>query len=114
MEIQAVETLINADHQDDGLPRPVFTPFPREVDQVSTVLASISRTLDNALLYDSLRCRYEIGKFKSSIGSTTVTTSQFLVDNHTKATEPSTNNDFLVETTDILDNLYSEATKGNI
>ena len=54
MEMQAVETLIDAAHQDDGRPRPVFTPYPRKVDQVSTVFASISSTLDDALLYDSL------------------------------------------------------------
>ena len=41
MEVRAVETLIDASHQGDGRPRTVFTPSPREVDQVSTVLDSI-------------------------------------------------------------------------
>ena len=68
MEIQSVETFIDAENQDDGRPIPVSTPYPRKLDQVSTVLASISPTLDDALLYDSLIDRYEMGKFKSSIG----------------------------------------------
>ena len=42
MEMRAVETLIDAAHKDVGIPRPVFTPSPRDVDQMSTVLASIS------------------------------------------------------------------------
>ena len=54
MKMLAVETLIDAYHQDDGILRPVLTPSPRKVDQVSTVLASISPTLDDALLHDSL------------------------------------------------------------
>ena len=52
--------------------------------------------------------------FKSSIGSTNGTTSQFLVDDDTEATEPSTNDDFLVYSTDMLDDLYAKATKGKI
>ena len=58
MEMQAVETLIYATHQDDRRPRPFFTPSPRKVEYVSTVLASISPTLDNALLYEPLRDSY--------------------------------------------------------
>ena len=112
--MRAVENLIDAAHQDNGRPSPVLTTYPREVDQVSTVLASISPTLDYALLYESLRERSEMGKFKSSIGSTNGTTIQFLVDDDTTATEPSTPDDFLVNITDMLDNLYDEDTKGNI
>ena len=55
-----------------------------------------------------------MGKFKSSLGSTNGTTSQFLVDDDTKAMEPSTDNDFLVDSTNMLDDFYSKATKGNI
>ena len=55
MEMREVETLIDADHQDDGRPRPVFTHSPREVDQVSTVMDSISLTLDDTLLYDPFK-----------------------------------------------------------
>ena len=90
------------------------TPSSLKVDQLSTLLSIISPTLDNALIYDSLRDRAEMGKFKSSIGSTNGTTSQFLVDDDTEATEPSTDNDFSVNSTDILDDLYAKATKGNI
>ena len=57
MEMRSVETLIDAAHQDYGRPRPVFAPSPREVYQVSTVLASISPTLDDALIYESIRDR---------------------------------------------------------
>ena len=55
-----------------------------------------------------------MGKFKSSIGSTNSTTSQFLVDDDTEVTDPSTNNYLLVDITDMLDDLFAEATKGNI
>ena len=88
-----VETLINAAHKNGGRPRLIFTHSPRELDQVSTVLASISPNLDNALLYDSLQDRAEMGKFKSSIGSTNGMTSQLLVNDDTKETEPSTHDD---------------------
>ena len=114
MEMRAVETLIDESHQYDGRPRPIFIPYPREVDQVSIVLASISLTLDDALLCDSLRDRAETIKFKSSIGSTNGMTIQFLVDDDTQAMETSTENDFSFESTDVLYDLYAEATKGNI
>ena len=55
-----------------------------------------------------------MGKFKSSVGSTNSTTSQFLVDDDTKATKPSTGDDLSVNSTDMLDDLYAEATKDNI
>ena len=112
--MHAVETLIDAARQDDGIPRPFFTPSPRKVDQMSTVLDSISPTLGDTLLYDTLWDRPEMVKFKSSIGSTNGTTSQFLVNNDTKATEPSTDDYFSVDSTDMLDDFYSEVTKGNI
>ena len=112
--MRAVENLINAAHQYYGRHRPVLTPSPREVDQVSTLLASISPNLDDALIYDSLRDRADMGKFKSSIGSTNGTTSQFLVDNDTKATEPSTDDYLSAEIIDMLYDLYVEATKGDI
>ena len=53
-------------------------------------------------------------KFKSCKGSNNGTTSQFLFNNDTKATEPSTGDDFLDYSTDMLDDLYAKATKGNI
>ena len=53
-------------------------------------------------------------KFKSSIGSTNVTNSQFLVDYDTEATEPIAKGDLSVDSTDILDDLYAKSTKGNI
>ena len=112
--MRTVETLIDAAHQYYGIPSPVFPPSPRELHQVSTLLASISPTLNNALLCDSLRNRAEVGKFKSSIGLTNGTTSQFLVGGDTKAMEPSTDNDLSVYSTYMLYDLYAKATKGNI
>ena len=55
-----------------------------------------------------------MGKFKSSVGSTNGTISQFLVDNDTEATELRTNNYFLENNTDMLDELYAKSTKGKI
>ena len=55
-----------------------------------------------------------MGEFKSYIGSTNGATSQFLVYNDNKAAEPSNDNNFLVAITDMLDDLYTRATKGNI
>ena len=91
-----------------------FKPSPREVDQLSTVLASLSPTLDDALLYDPLRDRYEMSKFKSSAGSTNGTTSHFLVDDDAEAIEHSTDDDLLVNIKDMLDYLYAKTTKSNI
>ena len=68
MEMQGVETLLDAAHQDDGRHRPVFTPSPRKVDQMSTVLSIISPTLDNTLLYYSHQDRADMVNFKSSVG----------------------------------------------
>ena len=53
-------------------------------------------------------------KFKSCKGSNNGTTSQFLFNNDTKATEPSTGDDFSVDSTDMLDYLYANSTRGNI
>ena len=114
INMREVKNLIDADNQDDRIPRPFFTSSPLEVDKVSKVLASISPTLDDALLYDSLQDRSEMSKFNSSIGSTNGTTGQFLVGNDTKTTVPSTDNDLLVDSKDMLDDLYAKATKGNI
>ena len=55
-----------------------------------------------------------MGKFKSSLGSTNGTTSQFLVNNDTKSTEISTDDDLSVDSTDMLDEFYAEAIKVNI
>ena len=41
-------------------------------------------------------------------------TIQLLVDNDTDTTEPSTNDDFLVDIKYMLDDLCAKATKGNI
>ena len=84
--MQTVETLIDASNQYDGRPRIFFTPFPRKVDQVSSVMASISVTLDNSLIYYSLRYRADMGKFMYSIRSTNGMTSRLLVDDDTEAT----------------------------
>ena len=77
-------------------------------------MTSISPTLDYELLYESLWDRAEIVKFNSSIGSTNGTTRQFLVDDDTEETEPSTDDDLSVDSTYMLDDLYAEATKVNI
>ena len=95
MEIRTVETLIDGAHQNDGIPRPVFTLSPRKVDQVSTLLTSFSPTLDESLIYYILKYRSEIGNFKPSIGSTDGTNIQFLVEDDTGAMEPSTDDDFI-------------------
>ena len=54
IEMRSVEILIDAAHQDDGRPKPVYTTSPRKIYQVSKVLASITPTLNNALLHESL------------------------------------------------------------
>ena len=55
-----------------------------------------------------------MGKFKYYIESTICTTSKLLVEYYTEATEPSTNGDLSIDSTDMLDDLYDEATKDNI
>jgi hypothetical protein len=93
--------------------------IPRVADEVSSVLASVSPTLDDQILYRRLAARAELGKFKASIGSTDALGSEYLIDDDS-ATQPLTDDDDMSESDSnedddrTLDDLYESVSKGEI
>eukprot|EP00957_Ditylum_brightwellii_P107654 8212917-Ditylum_brightwellii.AAC.1 len=57
----------------------MFEKVPNECNEVESVLDGITPVLDNNELYHRMKTRAEVGRFQSSIGSTNVTNSKFLV-----------------------------------
>jgi hypothetical protein len=70
--------------------RPVWQEIPCEVDEVSAVLCSISPLVDPDTMCSLLSERGDVGRFKSSIGSTNIAKDKNLQDD---ATETSTDED---------------------
>ena len=98
-----------------------YKPIPRAADEISSVLAGISPTLDDMALYERLSARSDIGKFKASIGSTDAPSKEYLVeDDYTTATDPSTDESDSASDDDddeharLLDEIYEQSTKGEI
>jgi hypothetical protein len=58
---------------------PCWKPVPRAADQVSSVLASVSPTLNDQNLHERLAGRANLGMFKASIGSTNALGGKCLV-----------------------------------
>eukprot|EP00957_Ditylum_brightwellii_P033192 2515098-Ditylum_brightwellii.AAC.1 len=70
---------------------PMFEKVPNECSEVAGVLDGITPILDDNKLYHRMKTSAEIGHFQSSIGSTNVTNSKYLVsDDGTVETYPST------------------------
>eukprot|EP00957_Ditylum_brightwellii_P110114 8397920-Ditylum_brightwellii.AAC.1 len=57
----------------------MFEKVPNECNEVATVLDGITLILDDNKLYHLMKTRADIGRFQSSIGSTSVTNSKYLV-----------------------------------
>ena len=103
---------------------PIWIPIPRAADEISSILASISPTLDDQVLYGRMNERADLGKFKISIGSTDALGGEYLVEtvDDDSATQPSTEDDTSQSTSDeedededqTLDNLYDEVKRGEI
>eukprot|EP00957_Ditylum_brightwellii_P204924 15341409-Ditylum_brightwellii.AAC.1 len=69
----------------------MFEKVPNECNEVASVLDGMTPVLDDNKLYHWMKTHAEIGRFQSSIGSTNVTNSKYLVsDDDTVETHPST------------------------
>ena len=83
---------------------------PRVADQVSSILGDISPNINDTTLSNRMKERADLGKFQASIGSTDVTSSDYLVeDDDTQATEPSTDDDSSTGSEELMDSLYEES-----
>jgi hypothetical protein len=89
--------------------KPCWQHVPIEADQVSSVLAAVSPTLNDETLCKLLHDRAELGRNQMSIGATHSMPGAYLVsDTESDSDESDTNDD------DAIDELYAEATQGNI
>jgi hypothetical protein len=77
---------------------PCWKPIPRAADEISSVLASVSPTIDDQVLYERLIEKAELGRFKASIGSTDASRGEYLVE--TVDDESSTDGDISASDSD--------------
>ena len=78
---------------DDQMIRPGWSHVPREADEVSSVLCSVSSILDPDTLCSLLCERGNIGRFQSSIGSTNVSKTNYLQEDTVVETVSETDSD---------------------
>ncbi len=118
-EAKAIDTVLESNSVTyDEEAHPCWQPIPRAADQVSSILASVSPTLDDQTLYGCLSARTALGKFKASIGSTDALGGEHLIDDDS-ATQPLTDDDMSESDSDkeddqTLNDLYESATQGEI
>ena len=79
IETSAINNLLNQ-QINDGI-KPMFDMVPSEVDEVASVLAGINPTYDDNILHARLSQRTCLGKYQMSVGSTTATCGQHILDN---------------------------------
>jgi hypothetical protein len=120
MEANAIDTVLESNSVTyDKEAHPCWQPIPRAADQVSSILAGISPTLDDQTLYGRLAARTALGKFKASIGSTDFLGGEILI-NDDSATQSLTDNDMSKSDSDkedddqTLNDIYKSATQGEI
>jgi len=119
-EAKAIDSVFESNsvsHDEEA--HPCWQSIPRAANEVSSVLTSVSPTLDDNVLYGRLAARADLGKFKASIGSTNASNCEYLLDDDTTATDALTDDDMSQSGSDndedqALDDLYESATKGNI
>eukprot|EP00957_Ditylum_brightwellii_P110897 8458649-Ditylum_brightwellii.AAC.1 len=103
----------------------MFEKVPNECNEVASFLDGITPILDDNKLYHRMNTRAEIGRFQSSIRSTDVTNSKYLVsDDDTMETYPSTDDSEEDEDDNIgygpneantlLDEIYMKSLSGEI
>ena len=63
----------------DGI-KPMFDMVPSELDVVASELADINHTYDDNILNARLSYRTNLGKYEMSVGSTTATCGQHILD----------------------------------
>ena len=59
-------------YDDDDKPHPLYQRIPPQADEVASVLAGISNTLNDQALYERMKERADLGVFGMHIGSTTI------------------------------------------
>eukprot|EP00957_Ditylum_brightwellii_P020072 1514107-Ditylum_brightwellii.AAC.1 len=128
VKVMAVNNLLEANNTPIESVGPMFEKVPNEV---ASVLDGIIPVLDDNELYHWMKTRAEIGRFQSSIGSTNIMTSKYLVsDDDTVETYLSTddseeendseeedNNDVEYDPNEaniLLDEIYKKSLSGEI
>ncbi len=115
-EAKAIDTCLETSGAAyDEEAHPCWEPIPRAADEISSVLASVSPTLDDQTLYRRLTERADLGRFESSIGSTNASRGEYLVE--TVNDESFTDDDMNASDSDEeedLEELYERATQGEI
>ena len=109
--------LERSDADSEETVHPCWQAIPGCLNQVSSVLSEVSPLLDDQVLYQRLKARSTLEKFQMSIGSTNVTENEFLHDEDEEPNDMAS--DMSVESSeendsDILDDLFVSATKGEI
>ncbi len=103
--------------------QPCWQPIPHAIDQVSSVLAAVSPTLNDETFYELLQERADLGRFQMSIGSTDAMPGSHLAsDTESDSDDSSINSDDSsinsddspIGDGDALDELFDEATRGNL
>jgi hypothetical protein len=102
----------------DEEPHRCWKPIPKAANEVSSVLTNVSPTLDDQILYGRLAARADLGKFKTSIGSTDALGGEYLIDDQS-ATQTLTDDETSESESDqdddqTLDDLYESVTQGEI
>jgi hypothetical protein len=96
--------------------QPCWQPIPRAIDQVSSILAAVSPTLNDETIYELLQERANLGRFQMSIGSTDAMPGLHLASDTESDSDDSSigSDDSSIGDGDALDDLFDEATRGNI
>jgi hypothetical protein len=111
IEVKAIDLVMETMDEEYEQPHPCYEHVPREADQVSSILASVSPILNDQTLYSRMAERANLGKFQASIGSTNVTNNEYLVET-VEDDDTSTNDDDDSSTEDDL--LFDELYKGSL
>ena len=98
--------------------KPQFQSVPREADEVSSVLAGVNPILNDEFLYARMSQQAELGRFKTSIGSTNATKAEYLVtEDETTVTSTDLDSDDEDDDEDddeVMDRLFELTTSGEI
>ena len=116
IESKMIDDIINnnVDSNPEEKVEPRWQPIPKDADEISGVLASVSPLLNDQTLYQKLSARRKLGTFQIAIGSCNTHDGEFLVDN-SNSPQPSDDSD-LGDSNDkqLLDELFEYVTEGTV